>query len=103
MDQTEKRLIKKVKKGDQQAFALLVERYKNSVFAICLRMVGQVQEAEDLSQEAFIRAYKHIDQYDPDRNFQRGCFGSQRICQSTFCAAERTRFLLMRLYRGRRI
>ncbi|WP_028976890.1 RNA polymerase sigma factor SigW [Sporolactobacillus terrae] len=74
MDQTEKRLIKKVKKRDHQAFALLVERYKNSVFAICLRMVGQVQEAEDLSQEAFIRAYNHIDQYDQERKFSTWLF-----------------------------
>ncbi|MET1249521.1 MULTISPECIES: RNA polymerase sigma factor SigW [Sporolactobacillus] len=74
MDQQEKRLIKKVKKGDQQAFAELVERYKNSVFAICLRMVGNAQEAEDLSQEAFIRAYNHIDQYDHERKFSTWLF-----------------------------
>jgi RNA polymerase sigma-70 factor (ECF subfamily) len=74
MDQQEKRLIKKVKKGDQQAFAELVERYKNSVFAICLRMVGNAQEAEDLSQEAFIRAFNHIDQYDHERKFSTWLF-----------------------------
>ncbi|EST10301.1 RNA polymerase sigma factor SigW [Sporolactobacillus laevolacticus] len=74
MDQKEKRLIKKVKKGDQQAFAELVDRYKNSVFAICFRMVGNTQEAEDLSQEAFIRAYNHIDQYDHERKFSTWLF-----------------------------
>ncbi|MCO7125301.1 RNA polymerase sigma factor SigW [Sporolactobacillus shoreicorticis] len=74
MDQSEKRLIKKIRKGDQQAFAELVERYKNSVFAICLRMVGNAQEAEDLSQEAFIRAYNRIDQYDHDRKFSTWLF-----------------------------
>ncbi|MCQ2011307.1 RNA polymerase sigma factor SigW [Sporolactobacillus sp. STSJ-5] len=74
MDQSEKRLIKKIRKGDQQAFAELVERYKNSVFAICLRMVGNAQEAEDLSQEAFIRAYNHIDQYDHERKFSTWLF-----------------------------
>lgn len=74
MDQKEKRLIKKVKKGDQQAFAELVDRYKNGVFAICFRMVGNTQEAEDLSQEAFIRAYNHIDQYDHERKFSTWLF-----------------------------
>ncbi|MCL1632132.1 RNA polymerase sigma factor SigW [Sporolactobacillus sp. CPB3-1] len=74
MDLKEKRLIKKVRKGDQQAFAELVEQYKNSVFGICLRMVGNTQEAEDLSQEAFIRAYKHIDQYDHERKFSTWLF-----------------------------
>ncbi|MCO7177067.1 RNA polymerase sigma factor SigW [Sporolactobacillus kofuensis] len=74
MDQKEKRLIRKVKKGDQQAFAELVDRYKNSVFAISLRMVGNTQEAEDLSQETFIRAFNHIDQYDHDRKFSTWLF-----------------------------
>lgn len=74
MDQKEKRLIKKVKKGDHQAFAELVDRYKNSVYTICLRMVGSREEAEDLSQEAFIRAYNHISQFDSDRNFSTWIF-----------------------------
>ncbi|MDD9150003.1 MULTISPECIES: RNA polymerase sigma factor SigW [unclassified Sporolactobacillus] len=74
MEQKEKRLIRRVKKGDHQAFAELVDRYKNSVFAICLRMVGNRQEAEDLSQETFIRAYKHIDQFDNNRSFSTWIF-----------------------------
>ncbi|RYL94243.1 RNA polymerase sigma factor SigW [Sporolactobacillus sp. THM7-4] len=74
MEYKEKRLIKKVKKGDHQAFAELVDKYKNSVYSICLRMVGNSQEAEDLSQETFIRAYKHIDQFDTDRKFSTWIF-----------------------------
>ncbi|WP_010631745.1 RNA polymerase sigma factor SigW [Sporolactobacillus vineae] len=74
MDQKEKRLIKKVKKGDHQAFADLVDRYKNSVCSICLRMVGNREEAEDLSQEAFIRAYNNISKFDSDRKFSTWLF-----------------------------
>lgn len=74
MEQKEKRLIKQVKKGDHQAFAELVDRYKNSVYAICLRMVGDRHEAEDLSQETFIRAYRHIAQFDHNRKFSTWVF-----------------------------
>lgn len=74
MEQREKRLIKKVKKGDHRAFSELVDLYKNSVYSICLRMVGNRQEAEDLSQEVFIRAYHHIDKYDIDRKFSTWIF-----------------------------
>ncbi|MCI1858146.1 MAG: RNA polymerase sigma factor SigW [Sporolactobacillus sp.] len=74
MDPKEKRLIKKVKKNDHQAFAELVERYKSSVYTICLRMVGDRQEAEDLSQETFIRAYNHIAQFDTGRKFSTWIF-----------------------------
>lgn len=74
MEQNEKLLIKKVKRGDHQAFAELVDHYKNSVFALCLRMVGNRQEAEDLSQDTFIRAYRHIDQFDVNRKFSTWLF-----------------------------
>lgn len=74
MDQKEKRLIKKVKKGDHQAFADLVDCYKNSVYSICLRMVGNREEAEDISQEAFIRAYNNISKFDSDRKFSTWLF-----------------------------
>ncbi|RYM01484.1 RNA polymerase sigma factor SigW [Sporolactobacillus sp. THM7-7] len=74
MELKEKRLIKKVKKGNHQAFAELVDKYKNGVYILCLRMVGNRQEAEDLSQETFIRAYHHIDQFDINRKFSTWIF-----------------------------
>ncbi|MFD2616114.1 RNA polymerase sigma factor SigW [Terrilactibacillus laevilacticus] len=69
MEEDINRLIKKIKKGDHLAFAEVVDMYKNGVYNICLRMVGNRQEAEDLSQEAFIRAYTKIDKYDVERKF----------------------------------
>lgn len=74
MEQKEKRLIKKIKKGDHQAFAEMVDKYKNSVYVICLRMVGNRQEAEDLSQETFLRAYRYIGQFDMERKFSTWLF-----------------------------
>lgn len=74
MEQKEKRLIKKIKKGDHQAFADMVDKYKNSIYVICLRMVGNRQEAEDLSQETFLRAYRYIGQFDIDRKFSTWLF-----------------------------
>lgn len=64
-----KRSIKSVKKGDQSAFEDIVSYYENKVFAICFRMLGNRHEAEDIAQEAFIRAYINIHSYDEDRKF----------------------------------
>jgi RNA polymerase sigma-70 factor (ECF subfamily) len=64
-----RRIIKKVKKGDQQAFAALIEIYQHKVYRICFRMVGNRHEAEDLAQEAFLRAYLNIDSFDNDKKF----------------------------------
>ncbi|MFC4402297.1 RNA polymerase sigma factor SigW [Gracilibacillus xinjiangensis] len=61
--------IKLVKKGDQSAFEDIVEHFQGKVFAICFRMVGNKHEAEDIAQEAFIRAYINIQSYDENRKF----------------------------------
>jgi RNA polymerase sigma-70 factor, ECF subfamily len=74
MDTIVERIIKNVKKGDQQAFAELVELYKDKVYQISYRMVGNVHEAQDIAQEAFLRAYLNIDSYDTDRKFSTWLF-----------------------------
>ncbi|TKD67515.1 RNA polymerase sigma factor SigW [Pseudalkalibacillus hwajinpoensis] len=69
MDAIVKRIILQVRKGDHNAFGELVELYKDRVFALSYRMLGNRQEAEDVAQEAFIRAYTNIDRYQIDRKF----------------------------------
>ena len=64
-----KKRIKQVIKGDQNAFGEIVELYKDKVFHVCFRMLGNRHEAEDISQEAFIRAYTNIHTFDIDRKF----------------------------------
>ena len=55
-----KQRIKEVLKGDQNAFGEIVEIYKDKVFQLCFRMLGNRHEAEDMAQEAFVRAYVNI-------------------------------------------
>ncbi|WP_110112000.1 RNA polymerase sigma factor SigW [Bacillus sp. CGMCC 1.16541] len=69
MDLLISRKIKKVKKGDQNAFAEVVEYYKDKVYQLCYRMLGNREEAEDSAQETFIRAYVNIHSYDMNRKF----------------------------------
>ena len=52
--------------GDQNAFAQLVNRYKNLVYSVVLRMVNNTEEANDLAQEIFIKLYKNLDKYQPE-------------------------------------
>jgi RNA polymerase sigma-70 factor (ECF subfamily) len=61
--------IKMAQHGDDSAFENLVESYQKPVFSLCYRMLGNVNDAEDAAQESFIRAYRHIKRYDPDRPF----------------------------------
>ncbi|WP_078543106.1 RNA polymerase sigma factor SigW [Litchfieldia alkalitelluris] len=69
-----KNRIKQVKKGDQNAFAEIVELYKDKVYQISYRMVGNSHEAEDISQEAFLRAYINIHSYDINKKFSTWLF-----------------------------
>ena len=53
-------LVKQAVAGDQNAFAQLLNRYKNLVYSVVLRMVNDPEEANDLAQEIFIKLYKLI-------------------------------------------
>ncbi|NLB89512.1 MAG: sigma-70 family RNA polymerase sigma factor, partial [Syntrophomonadaceae bacterium] len=55
--------------GELSAFEELVNRYKSSVFSIIYRMLGQYQEAEDVSQEVFLTVYQKLYQFDTSKKF----------------------------------
>ncbi|XXM71598.1 RNA polymerase sigma factor SigW [Lysinibacillus sphaericus] len=74
MEALVKKRIKQVLKGDQSAFAELVELYRDKVFQICFRMLGNRHEAEDIAQEAFIRAYVNIETFNQKRKFSTWLF-----------------------------
>ncbi|WP_243293096.1 RNA polymerase sigma factor SigW [Bacillus sp. FJAT-47783] len=69
MDVLVKKRIKQIKKGDQEAFADLVDLYKDKIYQLCYRMLGNAHEAEDIAQEAFIRAYVNIHTFDINKKF----------------------------------
>ncbi len=59
--------------GDEQAFARLVEAFQVPVYNLCYRMLGNPDEAEDAAQEAFLKAYRGIRSFDPQRKFASWC------------------------------
>lgn len=61
--------IDKVLKGDTRAYAFLVDRYKDLVFTLALRMVKNRQEAEEISQDTFIKMYKSLSKFKGDSKF----------------------------------
>jgi RNA polymerase sigma-70 factor, ECF subfamily len=58
-------VVARVLAGDHAAFEELVSRYHRVVFAIAFRMTGNRAEAEDVSQDVFLRIFRSLDQFDP--------------------------------------
>ncbi|MBS4220128.1 RNA polymerase sigma factor SigW [Bacillus sp. FJAT-49711] len=69
MDAIINQRIRDVLKGDQEAFGEIVELFKDKVFQLCFRMLGNRHEAEDIAQEAFVRAYVNIHSFNQGRKF----------------------------------
>ncbi|TYS57312.1 RNA polymerase sigma factor SigW [Sutcliffiella horikoshii] len=69
MEELIRKRIKQIKKGDQNAFAEIVELFKDKIYQLVYRMIGNSHEAEDIAQEAFIRAYININSFDVNRKF----------------------------------
>lgn len=70
MDQkTDAEIVARVLKGDKQAYAQLVDAYKGPVFNLAFRMTGSISDAEDLTQEIFIRAYQKLYQFDQEKKY----------------------------------
>ncbi len=63
-----------VDEGDQKAFAELMSRYKDSIYFMLLKMVNNRDDADDLTIEAFGKAFKNIRQYTPDFAFSTWLF-----------------------------
>src|SRR5579859_3212498 len=64
------RLVRRTLDGDRQAFGVLIERYSGRVIAICARVAGdEYEDAQDVAQDVFLRAYLNLEKYQPGRSF----------------------------------
>ncbi len=61
--------IRQALSGDSEAFVQLIEVYQRSVFNLCYRMLGNTEDAEDASQETFLRAFHALGKYDQKHSF----------------------------------
>ena len=62
-DDSDGTLVQRAQRGDEQAFATLYRLHNKLVYSVCLRMTKDVAEAEDLTQEAFIQAFRNLNSF----------------------------------------
>lgn len=74
LKEEDKELIARARRGDEAAYRVLLEKYERAVFNICLRMVRNREEAEDLAQDAFTKVFSMLDRYNPSYAFSSWLF-----------------------------
>ena len=80
MEQEEQALVRQAAEGQEHAFEQLVLRYQKGIYNLTLRMTGNADDAYDLAQETFLRAW--IPPFPP------GCTGLQPTSASIFCESK---------------
>lgn len=69
MEEHDVDLAAKALQGQREAFAILVDRYKKPIYNLAYRLTGNREEAEEIAQEAFLRAFRSLAQYRPAYKF----------------------------------
>jgi RNA polymerase sigma-70 factor (ECF subfamily) len=68
-DADDRALVRTCLDGDRDAFGAIVERYQRVLFTVAVRMLGNRDDANDATQNAFVKAYQHLRSFDPGRRF----------------------------------
>ena len=69
MPQTDAATVALARDGDSEAFRALVDRHSRAVYRLAYRMTGSAQDAEDVVQETFLKAYKQLNRFESRANF----------------------------------
>src|SRR4029450_12613723 len=84
-------VLARARQGDSDAFRVLVERHSRSVFRLAFRMTGNEQDAEDVVQEAFLRAYKQLGRFESRANFGTWLYRIVSNCSVDLMRAKQSR------------
>ena len=95
MKREDAQLIRRCLKGDEKAYEKLLEKYRGPVFSICLRMVRNRDDAEDLAQDVFIKIFNILDRYNPSFPFSSWLYRiTSNLCIDFLRKNKRTIFSL---------
>ncbi len=70
--------IRRAREGDEQAWTALVRENQTAAFRLAYLLLGNADDAEDVAQEAFIRAHRALDRFDLERSFRPWLLGITR-------------------------
>jgi RNA polymerase sigma-70 factor (ECF subfamily) len=98
-DVTDNELVRSTLEGNSESYRMLMDRYHEPALALAVSILTNLQDAEDACQEGFLRAYKNIARFDPDRNFRNWFYALlSNVCLDLLRKRKRF-FQLMRRFR----
>lgn len=62
-------LVRAIQEGDSESFEILVRRKTSKVYGLCYRVIGNAEDAKDISQLAFLKVWENLEKYDPSFTF----------------------------------
>lgn len=74
MNHVDNQLIADYLAGDEESFQILVRAYLKPIYSFVYRYVGSTQDAEDVTQEVFVKVWKNLDSFDQQRSFKTWIF-----------------------------
>src|SRR5258706_12191664 len=83
--------LDRARQGDSEAFRALVERHSRTVFRLAFRMTGNEQDAEDVVQESFLRAYRQLGRFESRANFGTWLYRIVANCSVDLMRAKQAR------------
>src|SRR5215475_1816299 len=91
MESTDATYVTRARSGDSDAFRVLVERHSRSLFRLAFRMTGSQQDAEDVVQESFLRAYRQLGKFDERASFGTWLYRIAANCSLDLVRARKRR------------
>ena len=89
VDGAETFILAQARAGNRDAFRTLVERHSRAVFRVAYRVTGNEQDAEDVVQETFLKAYAELARFEARSGLARGSTASPQTAPSTCSASAR--------------
>jgi len=87
---SDQQLIENYFKGDEKSLEILIERYLKPVYGFAYRYVNNAQEAEDITQEVFVRAWRNLKKFDKERSFKTWLFSIAKNASIDFFKKKRS-------------
>jgi RNA polymerase sigma-70 factor, ECF subfamily len=84
-------ILARARQGDSEAFRALVEKHSRSAFRLAFRMTGNEQDAEDVVQESFLRAYRHLGRFEARADFGTWLYRIVSNCSVELIRTRRSR------------